>query len=758
VRGGRGRRRPKTACARGDAGEVRAAAAPAAGGTLFTRMPAAYTGVRFANAVRDTRELNVFTYRHFYNGGGVAVGDLTGDGRPELFFTGSQVGNRLYVNDGSFRFRDVTAAAGVGRPEDWATGVSMADVNGDGRLDVYVCYAGKEPGARRRNALYINTGPGPDGVPRLVDSAAAYGVADEGTGTQAAWLDYDHDGDLDLFLVNNSPRAVSTIAIRPVRDVRDTIPGNRLFRNDVGPDGARRFTDVSAAAGLHGNEIAFGLGVAVTDVNRDGWPDVYVANDFFERDYLYLNRGDGTFAERLDRHAPVLSYFSMGMDAADVDNDGWPDVYTTDMLPEDEGRLKGTSAYESWDVYQTKVIHGYGHQLMRNMLQRNGGDWGLPRGADSSAGSFTEIAQMAGAARTDWSWGAVIADLDLDGRKDVFVTNGLARDITSQDYVAFMANEQTMREVTKAGPGKVDFLRLTQAMDSTPIANYAFRNVPTPSGGLRLANDARAWGLDVPSFSSGAAYGDLDGDGAVDLVVNNVDGEAFVYRNNARSLHRDRHALRVRLEGEGPNRFAVGARVTAYAGASGSCRSCRRRAASSRASTTCSPSGSARAPRPTRSSSTGPTAAARRSAPRRPTGSSSCARPAPRPPAPRPRARRARPPARPRAPSSRTPRRAPRSRSPTARTRSSTSTASGCSPRCCRPRARRSPWATSTATGSTTSTSVAPRSSRARSSYSAPAAGSPRPIRASSSRTRRPRTWARCSSTPTATATSTCTS
>jgi hypothetical protein len=464
--------------------------------------------------------------------------------------TSNQDGPKLYLNLGHFRFRDITAASGLTTKKgSWTTGVAVADVNGDGLLDIYICKAGPLPPEERANELWINQGPDKSGTPHFKEMAKQYGVDDQGYSTQAVFFDYDHDGDLDLLVINNSPRPVSSFGLRNLRDVSVKYGGAKLYRNDGGGTGIH-FTDVTQQAGIHSPEAAFGLGVVVTDVNRDGWPDVYVSNDFFERDYLYINNRDGTFRDAIESAMPVVSYSSMGLDAADIDNDGWPDIYTTDMLPEDESRFKTTAAFDGWDVYQTKVRNGYHHQLMRNMLQHNNGD-----------GTFSDVAWMAGVARTDWSWSALIADLDLDGRKDIFVTNGLARDVTSQDYIAFLANDATRKEMTKDGTARADFLKLTNAMTSTPLANYAFHN----RGGLLFENDASAWGLATPSFSNGAVYADLDGDGALDLIVNNVNAEAFVYKNNSRTLHPENHFVRIALQGEGANHFGIGARVTVYA-------------------------------------------------------------------------------------------------------------------------------------------------------------------------------------------------
>ena len=517
--------------------------ATGAGTRLFTLLPSNVTGVRFTNHLTDTRELNIFTYRNYYNGGGVAVGDLTGDGLPEIVLTSNQEGPKLFLNLGEFRFRDVTQAARVAERDRWTTGVTLADVNGDGRLDIYVCHAGLKPAAARANTLYINQGV-QDGVPVFREMAAVYGVADTGYSTQGAFFDYDGDGDLDLFLIRNSPRAVSSIPMRNLRTTRDPLGGHELYRND-----GARFVDVSEQAGIYGPEIGFGLGIAVGDVNRDGRPDVYVANDFFERDYLYLNRGNGSFDEVLERAMPVSSYFSMGVDIADVNNDGWPDIYTADMLPEDDYRLKTTSGFESWELFATKAREGFGHQLMQNMLQMN-----------NRNGTFSDVGYLAGVARTDWSWSALIADFDLDGHKDIFVANGLAKDVTSQDYVTFLASDRTMLGATRGE--RVDFESLIDAMSSTRLPNYAFRN----AGDLTFATASAAWGLERPSFSNGAAYGDLDGDGAPDLVVNNVNDEAFVYRNNARAQLPANRFLQVTLRGDSTNPFAVGARVTLHAG------------------------------------------------------------------------------------------------------------------------------------------------------------------------------------------------
>ena len=437
----------------------------------------------------------------------------------------------------------MTVVAGVTGEGSWATGATFADVNGDGLLDIYVCYAGDVPAEHRANELFIHQGVNADGIPTFEEAAEAYGVADRGYATQAAFFDYDRDGALDLYLVNNSPRPVSSFGLQNVRHERHPDGGDKLYRQVHG-----RYVDVSAHAGIFGSEVAFGLGVAVGDLDGDGWPDLYISNDFFERDYLYRNNGDGTFADVLEQQLPVISLSSMGLDLADVDNDGWLDIYVTDMLPDDDYRLKTTTSFDGWEGYQSLVKLGYHHQITRNMLHRN-----------NHNDTFSEVGQLAGVARTDWSWSALIADFDLDGYKDIFVTNGIMRDVTSQDYIAFLANEETMRAA--AAGERVDFLKLIEVMTSTPLANHAFRN----EGNLTFSDARHRWGLDTPGFSTGAAYGDLDGDGAIDLVVNNVDHEVFIYRNNARTLSVNRY-LQVVLDGEEPNRYGIGSKVTLVSG------------------------------------------------------------------------------------------------------------------------------------------------------------------------------------------------
>lgn len=517
---------------------------PPPGDRLFTLLPSSWTGVRFENRLRPTESFNVFTYRNYFNGGGVGIADLNGDGLRDLVLTANQAPDRLYLNQGAFRFEDATSRAGLESGRGWSTGVSIADVNGDGLPDIYICRSGSAAGSDRANLLFVHTGLDDEGVPRFEERAADYGLDDTGFSVHAAFLDYDRDGDLDMYLVNNSPREVSSFGLQNIRDSRHEGGGDKLYRNE-----GDVFVDASAEAGVYGSEIAFGLDVVASDFDADGWLDLYVSNDFFERDYFYRNNGDGTFAEALETHFPHVSLSSMGNDAADMDNDGRTDLYVTDMLPQDEYRLKTTGSHESWDIYQDKVARGFYHQFTRNTLQHNLG-----------GGAFSDIAPMAGVEATDWSWSALLVDLDMDGHKDILVTNGVYRDVIDQDFMAFFAGE--IQRMARERADKLDYLELLERMPSEPIPNVAFRG----NGDRTFADKTAEWGLDAPAFSNGAAYGDLDNDGDPDLVINNIDEEIFIYRNEADTLHAHRF-LQVALAGEGGNRFGVGARVTVWQGA-----------------------------------------------------------------------------------------------------------------------------------------------------------------------------------------------
>jgi len=523
---------------------------------LFSEMPAAVTGIDFENKLDiKNPKLNIYRYRNFYNGGGVAMADVNNDGLLDIYMTANQTENKLFLNKGDFKFEDITKSAGVGGTKVWSTGVSMADVNGDGLVDIYVCNSGGINGEDKQNELFINKGA-KDGVPMFEESAEKYGLADKGYSTHAAFFDYDKDGDLDCYLLNNSYQDIGSFNLeKNERPKRDEVGGDKLLRNDGDSEGSGqvKFVDVSEFAGIYGSVIGFGLGVTVGDINFDGWQDIYVSNDFFERDYIYINNQDGTFTEELEKEIKSISAASMGADMADMNNDGFPEIFVTEMLPESDERVKTVTTFEDWDKYQKKLNTGYYHQFTRNMFHVHNGVSDIYD--NKGQVTFSEIGRMAGVHATDWSWGALMADYNNDGKKDLFIANGIYQDLTNQDFLNFFADDRN--KLSMITDGKVDYERLVDVMPSVRIKNYMYEN----QGNLTFKNRADDWGLGTLSHSNGSAYGDLDNDGDLDLVVNNVNMPCFVYRNNAETLLKN-HYLKFDLKGKGKNTQAVGAKVT----------------------------------------------------------------------------------------------------------------------------------------------------------------------------------------------------
>ncbi|MGB3542952.1 VCBS repeat-containing protein [Rubrivirga sp.] len=551
----------RTRCPRGRVWLALAALAVAGCATgeepLFTRLDPTESGVTFENVLEEGGDFNILSYLYYYNGGGVAAGDLDGDGRADLYFTANEGPNVLYLNrseERGVRLEDVTETAGVAGTSDWTTGVTMADVDGDGRLDIYVSALGDYKGQRGRNELFLNEGPGADGVPRFREVAAEVGLDFEGFGTQATFFDYDRDGDLDVYLLNHAVHTDRSYEKPEVTRVRNEVTGDRLYRNDGGlEDGLPRFVEVTEEAGIVSGLSGYGLSVVASDLDGDGWTDLYVGNDFHENDFVYLNRRDGTFREVSQTALAHSSRFSMGADAADVDGDGTSDLVVLDMMPGDETIRQTSVGDDTYDIEHFKRTLGYGPQVARNSLQLNRG-----LGPDSIP-RFSDVATVSGLEATDWSWSALLADLDLDGHRDVYVTNGIWRRPNDLDYINYVSNaavQQTLAE----GIGE-DSREVWERMPQVTVANASFRGV----GGFRFEDVA--WGIEHEGFSNGAAVVDLDNDGDLDVVVNDVNAPAAVFVNQA--SERGATSIQIVLEGEGANTGGIGARVEVWSDSTG---------------------------------------------------------------------------------------------------------------------------------------------------------------------------------------------
>lgn len=513
--------------------------------SLFLLREPASTGILFANDLTLTLDLNIFNYMYFFNGGGVGAGDFNNDGQIDLFFTANLLPNKLYLNEGNLKFRDVSETAGIIPDGGWSTGVSVVDINCDGKLDIYVSQVGDLETIQGKNQLFVCREIDASGIPHYEEKAAEYGLDFKGFSTQASFFDYDLDGDLDMFLLNHSLHANGTFGPRASFEGQiHPLSGDKLFRNE-----GSTFTDVTEKSGIRSTVIGYGLGVATGDINMDGFPDIYVGNDFHENDYLYINQGDGTFKEVLTRQMMHTSRFSMGVDIGDLNNDLRQEVFSLDMLPYDPEILKKSEGEDAYKIFQYKVTQGYNHQYARNNLQMNNGN-----------GTFSEVGLYAGVYATDWSWAPLMADFDNDGRKDLFVSNGIPKRMNDMDYINFMANEDIQWRIRTKNMVNGD-LAVVENMPEIKLPNGFLRN----EGNMKFSNIGKNISNNLPTYSNGAIYADLDNDGDLDFVVNNINDPAYIYEN----LHKSggkADFLKLHLKGSAANPGAVGAKVIVFRG------------------------------------------------------------------------------------------------------------------------------------------------------------------------------------------------
>lgn len=504
---------------------------------LFERLPSSKTNVRFENRLEKRPLFGILYYLYYYNGGGVATGDINNDGLPDIYFTANSKGhNKLYLNKGNFQFEDITDKAGVAGTSDWCSGVTMADINGDGYMDIYVSAVANHHGLKGHNELFINNGNG-----SFTESAAKYGLDFSGFTTQAVFFDYDHDGDLDCYILNQSHQPNQNIVDTSKRRKFDPYAGDRLYRNDLnGPE--KKFTDVSAQAGIYQSSLGYGLGLAVADINNDGWEDIYIGNDFHENDYYYVNNGNGTFTESGAKVFNHYSRFSMGNDVADYNNDGQLDLITVDMLPGDEKTLKTYGSDENADIYKFKIVNnGYQYQYSKNCLQRNNGN----------GTSFSETSLLSGVSATDWSWSPLFADFDNDGIKDLFISSGIVKRPVDLDYIKFVSNLYIHKGLNTSD--KYDQMALDKMPDGSSHP-FLFKG----DGSLGFRDMSNEWGTgDLKGYFNGASYADLDNDGNLDLVVNCIDAPALILKNNAPK----KNYLSLSFKGEGLNSMGIGAKA-----------------------------------------------------------------------------------------------------------------------------------------------------------------------------------------------------